>query len=69
MLWELAEAVAGAASNDLDAALFERCLSIKQIGLPKLTMGMFWMRRTDIWPWTTSIEPISRTSMDSRPRT
>ena len=44
MLWELAEAVASAASKDLDATLFQRCLSIKQIGLPKLTMGMFWMR-------------------------
>lgn len=41
MLWSLAEqAVTGAT---LDGKLFDKCLKIKQVGLAKLTDGLFWL--------------------------
>ena len=43
-LWALAEAAIGQQIDRIDASLFDRCLRIKQIGLPKLTMGLFWLR-------------------------
>ena len=30
--------------SKLKPDLFEKCLEIKQVGLPKLTMGMFWLQ-------------------------
>ncbi len=42
-LWTLAEAVVKAPPESLDPKLVDRCLAIETIGLPKLTMGMFWL--------------------------
>jgi hypothetical protein len=42
-LWSLAEAVVNESPENLPSKLFERCLQIKAVGLPKLTMGMFWL--------------------------
>ncbi|MCB9664685.1 MAG: ATP-binding protein, partial [Alphaproteobacteria bacterium] len=43
-LWDLfAQAVRGGPAG-VDAATFDRCLSVKTVGLAKLTMGLFWVR-------------------------
>lgn len=42
-LWDLAEAVVHEIPEQLNAALFERCLDIRLIGMAKLTIGMFWL--------------------------
>lgn len=44
LLWDLAEDVINREPTDVRSDVFERCLKIKQVGLPKLTMGMFWLR-------------------------
>ena len=43
-LWDFAEQMVAKSPSDADGDLFKRCLDIPQIGLAKLTMGMFWMR-------------------------
>ncbi len=40
-LWDLAEA---ARDGKVTQVLFDRCLQIKQVGLGKLTVGLFWVR-------------------------
>ncbi len=42
-LWDLAQACLVIPPDELDASLFDRCLKVKQIGAPKLTMGLFWL--------------------------
>jgi hypothetical protein len=42
-LWALAESVVNGPPENVDPKLFERCLQIKEVGPPKLTMGMFWL--------------------------
>lgn len=44
LLWDLANDVVTHDPSSLSADLFEKCLLIKQVGLPKLTMGMFWLQ-------------------------
>lgn len=46
-LWDLAATVVQNTPQQLDAALFERCLAIRWVGMAKLTMGMFWLNPTD----------------------
>lgn len=41
-LWDLADAVVNGGPEELDATLFARCLEIRTVAIPKLTMGMFW---------------------------
>ena len=41
-LWALAADSLILKPSDLDASLFSRCLQIKQVGVAKLTMGLFW---------------------------
>ena len=41
-LWALAEVVVKDPPESLDTKLVDRCLEIETVGLPKLTMGMFW---------------------------
>jgi hypothetical protein len=50
-LWSLAEAVVNDPPEKLDPLLFERCLQIKTVGIPKLTMGMFWLNPKDYIAW------------------
>lgn len=42
-LWALAKATVSNPPEKLDPKLFDRCLQIKSVGPPKLTMGMFWL--------------------------
>jgi len=42
-LWALAKATVSSPPDKLDPKLFMRCLDIKTVGPPKLTMGMFWL--------------------------
>lgn len=43
-LWEFAVQITEREPSTVDPVLFERCLDIMQVGLAKLTMGMFWLR-------------------------
>ncbi len=43
-LWDLAAEIVTKDSADINAEIFDQCLEIPQVGLAKLTMGMFWMR-------------------------
>ena len=40
LLWDLAQQ---AHKGEVDPALFDRCLHIRQVGMPKLTIGLFWI--------------------------
>lgn len=42
-LWALAKSVVSGPPENLDPKLFLRCLHIKAVRPPKLTMGMFWL--------------------------
>lgn len=42
-LWALAKSTVSGPPEKLDSKLFSRCLHIKTVGAPKLTMGMFWL--------------------------
>ena len=42
-LWDLASACLVHPPDQLNADLFKRCLDVKQVGAPKLTMGLFWL--------------------------
>ncbi len=42
-LWDLARAAVTEEIKNLKTNLFERCLKIKTVGLPKLTVGLFWL--------------------------
>jgi len=42
-LWEIASAALRGGAEALDNDLWERCLRIRQVGLAKLTMGLFWI--------------------------
>lgn len=42
-LWALAESCVNGAPEGLAPELFSRCLAIKSVQAPKLTMGMFWV--------------------------
>jgi Cdc6-like AAA superfamily ATPase len=43
-LWDFAQAVVKESPQAIPPDLFIRCLSIRNVGLANLTMGMFWMR-------------------------
>jgi hypothetical protein len=43
-LWDFAQQIVKNSPADVDPKLFERCLDIGQVGLAKLTMGMFWFQ-------------------------
>lgn len=42
LLWQFFEHIMSVAPEALDAALMQRCLNLRQVGLANLTMGMFW---------------------------
>ncbi len=42
-LWRIASHALNAGPDALDPDLFERCRSIKDVGVGKLTMGLFWL--------------------------
>jgi 5-methylcytosine-specific restriction protein B len=42
-LWELAQEVVSKSPGELSDELFKRCLDIRQVGIAKLTIGMFWL--------------------------
>jgi hypothetical protein len=42
-LWELAKSCVSDGPEKVNPDLFKRCLNIKQIGVSKLTIGLFWM--------------------------
>jgi hypothetical protein len=44
LLWDLAEDIVQREPSEVRAQVFEKCLQIKQVGVAKLTMGMFWLR-------------------------
>lgn len=43
-LWRFASDIVRRQPEEVDERLYERCLEIKQVGIAKLTMGMFWLR-------------------------
>ncbi|MFW6224395.1 MAG: McrB family protein, partial [Bacteroidota bacterium] len=43
LLWRLAKACVEGGPEQIDASLFNRCLGIRQVGVSKLTIGLFWM--------------------------
>lgn len=43
-LWAFAEAMVTRTPEDIDPALFDRCLEVSSAGVTNLTMGMYWMR-------------------------
>jgi hypothetical protein len=50
-LWDLAEAAVLKDIQAMPGDLFQRCLEIKSIGLPKLTVGLFWLRPKKFMPF------------------
>lgn len=42
-LWEFAQEVISKGPDALSDELFKRCLDVRQVGLAKLTIGMFWL--------------------------
>lgn len=42
-LWDLAHECLKHGPEEMDAEVFKRCLDIRQIAIPKLTIGMFWL--------------------------
>ena len=45
VLWDLVQSALQAGEpDDLDSALFDRCLEIKAVHVAKLTIGLFWIR-------------------------
>lgn len=49
-LWKLAESCVTSSPDQLDKKLFERCLKIYTVGVPKLTMGLFWLNPEQYMP-------------------
>ncbi|MDG2084636.1 MAG: AAA family ATPase [Planctomycetota bacterium] len=43
-LWDFFLHILDCEPDDLNLSLMDRCLNIKQIGIAKLTMGMYWFR-------------------------
>jgi hypothetical protein len=43
-LWAFAEAITERTPDEIDPALFNRCIEIQSVSVTNLTMGMFWMR-------------------------
>jgi 5-methylcytosine-specific restriction protein B len=50
-LWDFAEAAVLKDMQTLQGDLFERCLKIRTIALPKLTVGLFWLRPQKFMPF------------------
>lgn len=44
LLWDLADDLVHKEPSEVRAQVFEKCLEIKQVGIAKLTMGMFWLQ-------------------------
>jgi len=42
-LWDLAEAAVTGELDVINKDLFNRCIKIKEVGVPKLTVGLFWL--------------------------
>jgi len=49
-LWDLAEAATIEEIDTLKKDLFNRCIETKTVGIPKLTMGLFWLRPMKFMP-------------------
>lgn len=43
-LWRLARETVSKGPSEFDPSILDACLSFKGLGLPKLTIGMFWLR-------------------------
>jgi hypothetical protein len=50
-LWELAELAVLKGVESLKEDVFARCLKIRAVGLPKLTVGLFWLRPNLFMPF------------------
>ena len=50
-LWELAELAVLKGLESIKEDVFDRCLKIKSVGLPKLTVGLFWLRPKVFMPF------------------
>lgn len=50
-LWGLAEAAVQGEIDNLNKDLFNRCIKIKSVGVPKLTMGLFWLSPNKFMPF------------------
>jgi len=55
ILWDLFEA---ALKNDITDALFKAALEVQQVGFPKLTQGLFWIRPRLYFPIDTQTKPF-----------
>ena len=50
-LWELAELAVSKGLESIKEDIFNRCLKIRAVGLPKLTVGLFWLRPKVFMPF------------------
>jgi 5-methylcytosine-specific restriction protein B len=50
-LWKLARQAVTSGRAGVDAAVFDRCLEIKMVGIPKLTLGLYWLAPTEFLPY------------------
>ena len=50
-LWDLAEAATIEEIDTLNKDLFNRCIKTKTVGIPKLTVGLFWLRPNKFMPF------------------
>ena len=55
ILWDLFEA---ALKNDITDPLFKAALEVQQVGFPKLTQGLFWIRPRLYFPIDTQTKPF-----------
>ncbi len=50
-LWELAKSSIRGGIDQIDPKVFDRCLQIYKVGLPKLTVGLFWLLPDEALPF------------------
>ena len=48
-LWDMFEHILDSRPQSMDAALFDRCIALREVGLAMLTMGFFYAR-PKVWP-------------------
>ena len=60
-LWQLASQAMERPAIEIDEELFDRCCQVKMLGIPKLTIGLFWINPQSFLPCDKKTSAFGKT--------
>ena len=67
-LWQLASQAMERPISEIDRELFDQCCQVRMLGIPKLTIGLFWINPQSFLPCDKKTSKFGKThGVDSKP--